>query len=798
MPTTRPGLSVVTRVMDPVLPGAYAIVTVGGGNEHTVLYAIPIANGDAASPRDGGQAQPAGEAVGLPVVHRQEECFTVDVPPGPPAIWAIQTRREFDPATAWLANRPRIDWCFPARGTPGGEVTLIGRNLVRYDRYVTQDPARPVSFGGQFASPEPTRACLRLRGTADFVPVPVLRSSAYEAVCRLPASVRPGPAELYVHSGLGGAAGWSEPLLVEIAAPDVWPDRRFPVDDYLARGGSVDAAFAAALADIARNGGGVLELWPRTYPLRRTLVLPPRTVMRGAGADRTLLSLPFDPALGRPEPPYVAVTGDSDFALEDLCIRGVHAPVLVCAPRFEPVSQDEAASGCDAIGLSDRRARNVAIRRCRLEQHPFRQSMRRKDFDPRGWMKGFGEKGWRAMGDHSACLFFKGDGLEVEGCTILGGGHAVDLNRSACARVSGNTLQAGFFGMALHGFTRLTWPSGGGGARIAGNEMRRVIVADNDISARSEFARNLISFNFGGDELYIARNHIHDYAPNCDSEALMTHLWQARWCKPAIRMTGPVTAEIVDPAGEVRDECLDGAWLDIVDGRGLGQVRQIVRREGNRIEIDRPWRADPDESSRVVFTAPSLFRHLTMVDNRIVSQAVNIIVYGSSYDSVIDGNYVADGPGITLWSVRLAADQKVWGGAVFTLVCNNVLDRGWSTPTRDADALDGAVGVFVRCSRVHDCSDAGYDVLGLIVRNNHSTNNAGIGFRTTFSESGPGGARRPWRIRYAGVVIDRNLCTDSAVGIAVEKGAQVVLRDNRSRNVTFPVTEVGVPGEIAD
>lgn len=797
MPASTSGPAVVTHAMEPVLPGAYAVLTVGGGSDETAVFAIPMDDGDRGWPGVPGVGRPAGPAVPLAVVQRQEECFTVDVPSGPVAVWAIQTRREFDPATAWLANRPRVDWCFPARMEPGRDVTLIGRNLVRYDRYPT-DPERPVSHGGRFDAPDPTCACLRLRGVPGFIPVPVLRASAYEAQCRLPAPLPPGPAELFMHNGLGGAAGWSDPLLLEITAPEAWPERRFEADDYIARLGSVDDALAAALADIGRNGGGVLGLGPRTYPLRRTLVLPARTVVKGAGADRTLLMLPFNAAHGGPEAPYVAVTGDGDFALEDLAIRGVHAPVLVCAPRFEPATQDEAASGCLDIGLSDRRARNVAIRRCRLEQHPFRQSMRRKDFDPRGWMKGFAQKGWAAMGDHAACIFFKGDGLEVEGCTVLGGGHAVDLNRTSYARVAGCTLQAGFFGMALHGFTRLTWPAGGGGARIEGNEMRRVIVADNDISARSEFARNLVSFNFGGDELYLARNHIHDYAPYCDSEALMTHLWQARWCSPSIRMTGPLTAEIVDPAGEVRDECLDGAWLDVVEGRGMGQVRQIVRREGDRIELDRPWRAVPDASSRVVFTAPSLFRHLTIVDNRIVTQAVNVIIYGSSYDSVIDGNYVADGPGITLWSVRLAADQKVWGGATFTLVCRNVMDRGWSSPSRAEDALDGAVGFFVRCSRVHDCSDAGYDVLGLVVRENYSTNNAGIGFRTTFSQSGPGGARRPWRIRHGGVVLERNMCTDSAVGVAVEKGARVILRDNRSRNVTFPLTEVGVPGALID
>ena len=44
-----------------------------------------------------------------------------------------------------------------------------------------------------------------------------------------------------------------------------------------------------------------------------------------------------------------------------------------------------------------------------------------------------------------------------------------------------------------------------------------------------------------------------------------------------------------------------------------------------------------------------------------------------------------------------------------------------------------------------------------------------------------------WRMREAGVVIERNLCTDSAVGVIVESGARAVVRDNRARNVTVPL-----------
>jgi hypothetical protein len=784
--------NLVSQVMEPVLPGRFAVMTVGGSDESTQLYAFPLADGASAHPGDGA----VGMAVSLPRVQRQAECFTVDVPAGPLSVLALQTTPHFDPQTAWLANRPRLDWVFPAQPQVGAPLQIIGRCLVRADRYVTTDPRQPVSHGGLLTPADAgfrTRAVLRPAGGDAYMPLTVTKASAYEAHLTLPAEIAPGAWELYLHNGLGGAAGWSEPICLEVAAAAPWPTQVFAIESYRAQGGKDDDAFTRALADLTANGGGILALAARTYYLGKTLVLPPRTILRGAGPDRTRLALPHGggPADGSGRAPFVAVTGDRDFVVEDLNIHGVYAPLLICAPSFNPSTKAEAATGALAIGLTDRRASNVVVRRCRLEQHPFKQSMRRKDFDQSDWMKGFGQRGWAAMGDHWACVSFKGDGLEVSDCEILGGGHAVDLNRSSQVRLLRNILKGGFFSMAVHGFTRLTWPASGG-AKIAGNEMRQVIIADNDLSARSEFVRNLLSFNFGGDQLYLARNHFHDYPPNCDSEALMTHLWNARWTEPTVRMTSPTTAEIIDPTGEVANEILDGAWLDIVEGHGMGQIRQIIRRTGQEIEFDRPWRVAPNERSKVVFTAPALFRHLTVVDNRLSTEAINIILWGSNYDAVVDGNQVADGPGITVWSIRLAAKQKVWGVASFTLVCNNLMERGYSSPTRPEDCLDSAMGFFIRCSKSHDCTALGYDLLGLIVRDNHATNNTGMAIRTTFSEKLPDGRVRRWPVQYAGLVLEHNLVTDSVVGFAIEEGTAVAERANTCERVTFPMSRVAI------
>ena len=791
----------ITHVMEPALPGTAAVVTVGGGGARTRLFAFRLTDRPSTAPGRGTVA--ASRGVPLKRLQRTDEAFTVQMPGGALSSWAFQLEPEFDLKHAWVVNRPRLDWHWPSEAHPGQAFRILGRHLVRADLYKTKDPEKPVSIGGLVKG----KTILAARPVAGgrWRRVPVEQSSGYEVWARLPADLKPGEYEFRAHNGLGGAAGWSDPLVIPVTAADSWPARVFKADAFIARaGGDADEGLAAALAAIEKNGGGVLELGPRPYDITRTLILPRRTVLRGTDRYRTLLRLP---TWDGPKPPYVVVMGDGDFAVEDLTIRGVHAPVLIAAPCIDAGSFEAAMKAYDAFG--DRRCRNVAIRRCHLEQNLLWRTDRRQSSEichtatrdlPEGQkhlreMQEYGDNEGRygKGGGHAACVQLRGDDLELEDNTVLGAAHAVFVNRSSHVRVSGNTLAAGATGSALGFHGGLRWPPEGGGARVFGSYCSNLLVEDNEMCGRSERARNLLNFNYGSQYIHVARNNIHRIAPNSDAEALLTHLWQARWDKASIRMVDLVTAELVDPAGQLTHECLDGACIEIVGGRGAGQVRDIVQREGSIVTLDRPWIVEPDETSRISFSAPPSFRQVTLVDNRIVSQNENVIIWGATYDAVVDGNYVADGHGIGLWSIRLEAKQGVWGGAAFVQIVNNVVDRGWVGPVTRENLLTAPKGIDFIATLQASGTTAGYDCLGLVVRGNHATRDTGIGFRTTWRRGADWDGTKPdpdkevWRMREAGVVIERNLCTDSSVGVIVEHGARAVVRDNRSRNVTFPL-----------
>jgi hypothetical protein len=779
--------------MEPVLPDTCAVLTVAGADERTRLYAFPLADQRPGLPGDA--LAPDVNPFAVRILQRSGECLTVAMPRRPEHAWAFQTAPDYLPDEAWIVNRPRLDWHWGYRCNPGGDLVLLGRNLVAAHHYPRPDREHPVSFGGLLTGK--TKVVARRKGTQRFIPLKATISSAYEAHIVLPADLLPGSYEVYAHSGIGGALGWSDPLEIDIKPAEVWPDTVFEADRYIKKcRGDIDAGIALALTAMIRNKGGILRFSARVYGIGKTIVMPPRSVLRGAGKDRTLLRLPAGEG---PKPPFVAVTGDRDFAVEDLRIIGVHAPTLICAPRFVADTFDEAFLMKRV--WHEGRASGIRISRCHLEQIPFMHEMRRKDKAHLARLAKSLYMGPQGLGvEMYQAVMIHGDDCLIEDNTIMGGGHAVCLDRSQGVRVSGNVLKAGPAGTALFFASKLTWPDdpAQGGAPIRGNYCNRALVDGNEITTYSERARNLLSFIFGGERLHVARNHIHGIQPTNDAEALLTHLWSARWSSASLRMTGPVTGDIVDPKGELANECLEDGAVDLVGGRGVGQIRRILSRQGNRIEIERPWKADPDDTSQVVFTAPLPFCMINLVDNRIVSQAVNIIVWGVSNDVMIDGNYTADGPGISVWSIRLAPDQKVWGGAGFTQIINNTVDRGWSfCEPGDSLKLARVNGIFMVASKWKSSApDLGYDFLGLVIRDNLLLNHAGISLPMTYDCEAADGHRQRWRINESGLVVERNHLRDCHIGIAVEEGARAIVRRNTFKNVVYPLLRPGGRGSL--
>ena len=107
-PQGQPRVSAITHVIEPVLPGTYAVMTVGGVRSDTRIYAHRL--DDSTGTKPGGEPKLTGAAIPLKIVKREGECVTVDIPAKLTGVMAFSLEREFDPENAWIVNRPRLDW----------------------------------------------------------------------------------------------------------------------------------------------------------------------------------------------------------------------------------------------------------------------------------------------------------------------------------------------------------------------------------------------------------------------------------------------------------------------------------------------------------------------------------------------------------------------------------------------------------------------------------------------------------------------------------------------------------------
>lgn len=174
--------------------------------------------------------------------------------------------------------------------------------------------AQLLSLRAQLAAVALPRVTVRLQqagGAPVYLPAEPSNVSAHSAHVPLPADLPPGEYAVAIANGFGedsdagappGSGTFVASTFFESAArPAVgtipvqpakaWPPAVFPVnataDPCILPCPTSDAGLAEALAAAAAAGGGTVLLSPGRYFLAQPLVLPPNTLLAGAGAART-------------------------------------------------------------------------------------------------------------------------------------------------------------------------------------------------------------------------------------------------------------------------------------------------------------------------------------------------------------------------------------------------------------------------------------------------------------------------------------------------------------------------------
>lgn len=160
----------------------------------------------------------------------------------------------------------------------------------------------------------------------------ILNSSDSESLTRwhaqfeLPSTLPPGLYEAIIHNGVGSARlctfiNSSLPCLsyLTVSKPAAWPTQQFTVkSEQPGYGRNATSAVHAAVASAAAAGGGVVFLPRGQYFVTGPIILPPKTVLRGASRELTAIYFNEDNASTAPGA-YITGSAES-FGVEAISI----------------------------------------------------------------------------------------------------------------------------------------------------------------------------------------------------------------------------------------------------------------------------------------------------------------------------------------------------------------------------------------------------------------------------------------------------------------------------------------------
>jgi hypothetical protein len=776
-------VATITYVSDPTPSGRLCVVVGDGWDPAAPQVQVSLLpDGDSGLPGAELEAAALNWSRAEVVSAAEPPCLTFLLPPGPNGVWAVRALNGDQASKPTLINRACPEWLFTDRAHPRGVVRALGRGMVSLDLYPEKSPDEPTSYGG-YVDDHRTQALLR-GPQGRFVTAQVLKASSYDVHFRLPDELALGDYEVFLHNGHGGALGWSAPLTLQVAAADPWPTTVFNARDYGAKGdNSADetAAVQSALDAAGASGGGVVLLPPGNYRFLGGLRMPRRTVLRGADRPRVWLYLPQGAGAGWGTPEQgMAITafiqGDGDFGVADLNILAVYSPLIIAAPVKADLPENP---GWNNALDTDRYADNVFVRNCRIVHDATFDYHSRPQDDPLLSQESLVREGrlW-----HFAAVALRGDHIEITDCDIKGAGMAVVLLGTRYGLIARSTLRLGSFAnsYSLH-YTDRPW--------------EKIIVEDNTFAIASNINHAASWMSGMGTCAYIARNHMQPIFWVCDCEGLLFHQSEDKLtCQATHAGESSVTLDkaslaalyrrcwdnvgrYLEEDGSLKPDALKGFTAVIAHGRGLGQFRRISGNTVDTFTVDRPWAVRPDAGCTVALLRVAPFIKMRVIDNIIEDGGSGIYFWGSAFDAIIDGNRLYRNHGVNLQDLSSTYRDGGLGYWEFgACYCNQMLHNVVSEGRADAVA-----GLYGGCRYPELPAVTG--VAGFIARGNVVEKDSRL-------IAQPDKAM-PDALNYLGVVFERNLCRDGAVGIQLGEGVEAVLRENTFSNVDCPVKDGG-------
>jgi hypothetical protein len=619
----------IFETLDPVRPDETLLLFGADVTPQATAEGLRLADDPISAPPAKLATAPAGKPAKLEMLQATDLSAKVLIPKSwKPGVYAVRVRNADGPGAWQFANRPQLWWQMSGVGgkaNPGGELRVFGKNFGPQSRLWLVDHA----------------------GKPRELKVTVARD--YDVTATLPADLPIGSYRIWLHNGHGGAAGFGEPLALEVAKADAWPTTVYNVRDYGAKGDNQNDdtyAIRRALAWAGKQGGGVVYLPRGTYIVTGKLVVPERVTVRGEGRDKVFLKVPiYRPAEPQLLPVFDSVlAGNGKFAVENLTIVARATRRLIAAPDVP-----DAYGGPWANWQSTAPdAPDVRLRNLRLQHLYFAQRLGAKD--PR-----------RLEDRGPSTIVVKGPDFVLEDSVVISSGMPIQIQNPTRARICRNVLRTGRNGW--YGFFNF----------VDG------LFEQNDIAAAD------LEGNYGGVEgstlhVMFRANHWHDaYGDGREAlsfdqpymEAWMGHVES----NGATLNLGPQLAGKWPPEPTYPRQLL----AVIAGGRGLGQAVPVVSVAEKVVILARPFAIQPDETSLLVISGRR--DQVIVAGNTFEDASVAVQLYAQSREFLIAENQCARTGGSYAHAgdyIEPSTKQRRYSYALFNQWLGNTFEQGFA------------------------------------------------------------------------------------------------------------------------
>lgn len=494
-------------------------------------------------------------------------------------VYCVRLEDAAGGSSYFYLNTPKVNWVISEEGlraTAGDYLRIQGKNLSR-------------KGGAAMVALVPLKG-----GNTVFVPVSKSFDD-YSVQVTVPAGTTPGVYHLYYHNGKGGATAWSEPLKIEVvnAAPKKWEKKEFSVLAFGAKGDGVNdetPAFRAALDAAEQNGGGTVIVPKGRYMLTGELIIPPYTQLKGEARELTQVFWnPLNWDLG--ELPNSLITGSHHFAIRNLSMWASRAWGLIMLNG--PIKEQG----------------NVTLENISVQQSAELGGMVYQVKANRDKVESEINSRWQRTG-----IILRGENIIVRNCTFNSSGMYTFFAVSGFIQNSRFTRQ----GTGINQPYMMVHPKGLIFEDCYKQSDGYGYAASIDESRNLYEARNVIPYNYTNDR-----------------EAMTLDGGSGAYAGPVAGVNGTL---LTLPKGAETWQWTPDKWngggVFIIEGRGAGQFRRIVRHGLDSIRLDRPFLVDPDGSSVISIT--TVRQNLFFVNNEI-SDAGAYQFYGSSENCVLYG-----------------------------------------------------------------------------------------------------------------------------------------------------------------